>query len=303
MAVSKVRLQAFGRACQLVVDNTTGQGVELLELCRQDLQRLEAKFSAYNPASITSRLNQAAGTGAFIPLDAEEQSLFDYVDALWSQSKHLFDPTTRILRNCYDANGNLRASKDQLQGMLKLVGLAHLERSDAGLHLERKGMLLDLNACVRPYAVDSLYKLLTRNGAKHALIEMDHEVATIGKQPGGANWLIGVRLPKGSSAAISRLKLNNRGFAMRGDFEQAVVHDGERFGRALSPVDGRPVLGPLSVAVIADNCLTACSAASIARLKTESAAINWLEGLGMPWLVIDRQLHCHGPLAPGNQRL
>ena len=119
MDVSKVRLQAFGRKCQLIVDNTRGRGDEFVALCAEELSRLEAKFSSYNPDSITSRINQSAGTGSFVALDAEAKSLFEYVDALWTQSSQQFDPTTRILRHCYDESGNLRASKDQLQGMLK----------------------------------------------------------------------------------------------------------------------------------------------------------------------------------------
>ncbi len=297
MYVSKVRLQAFGRACQLTIDNSAGRGEALIAMCREELARLEAKFSAFDPNSITSKLNQSAGTGSFIPLDAEASSLFDYVDALWKQSKHLFDPTTRILRDCYNTEGRLRASKDQLHGMLQLVGLQHLERTESGAYLARKGMLIDLNSCVRPYAVDSLKRMLLKHGAKHALIEMDQDIATIGKEPTGANWMIGVRLPKGSSAVISRLKLNNRGYAMRGDFEQSVVINEERFGRALSPVDGHPIPGLLSVIVSADTCLAACGAATVARLKTEPAAIKWLESLELPWLAVDRSLHCHGPLA------
>jgi thiamine biosynthesis lipoprotein len=130
------------------------------------------------------------------------------------------------------------------------------------------------------------------------MIEMDRDVVTIGRQPDGANWLVGVRHPQASRTAITRLKVNGQGFAMRGDFERRIKLDGENFGRGLSPVDGQPVPGPLSVIVVADSCLTACSAASIARLKTEQAAINWLEGLNLPWMAIDRELACHGPLAP-----
>ena len=127
---------------------------------------------------------------------------------------------------------------------------------------------------------------------------MDQDIATIGKQPDGANWLVGMRFPRGSRAAIARLKLNHKGYAMRGDFERAITLDGERFGRALSPVDGQPIPGLLSVAVIADNCLTACSAASVARLKTETNGLNWLENIGLPWMAVDRKLNCHGPLSP-----
>jgi len=106
-----------------------------------------------------------------------------------------------------------------------------------------------------------------------------------------------VRLPRGHSVAVARLKLNERAYAMRGDFEHAATLHGERFGRALSPVDGQPIPGLLSVGVVAGSCLEACGAASIARLKTESGAIKWLEALELPWVAVDRQLHCHGPLA------
>lgn len=297
---SESRLQAFGKPCHLVVENSTGRGDELLLLCKEEIIRLESKFSSYDAESIISRINQAAGTGAFIPIDAETRSLFHYVGALWQESKHVFDPTTRLLQNCYDSEGQLLASQEQLRGILSLVGWRNFEINGDGARLTKKGMLIDLNSCIRPYTMDSLRKILLKHGTSNALIEMEQDIATIGKQPDGANWLIGVRIPKGSRAAITRLKLNHKGFAMRGDFEHAVNQDGELFGRALSPVDGQAIPGLLSVAIIADNCLTACSAASVARLKTETAALNWLENLGFPWMAIDRQLKCHGPLSPGN---
>ncbi len=239
MKKSEIRLHAFGRACHVVVDNGDGRGTELLYLCQDELKRLENKFSSYLPDSITSRINQSAGTGFFVPLDAEARSLFHYIDALWQESKHIFDPTTRILQDCYNSTGNLLASRDQLHGMLKLVGWRNLEITDTGAHLSDKGMLIDLNSCIRPYALDSVRKLLLKNEVNNAFIEMDQEVASIGKEPDGANWLVGVRVPKGSRAAIVRIKLNHKGFAIRGDFEQTVTH-GRRALRTRSEPGGWP---------------------------------------------------------------
>lgn len=270
----------------------------MLALATDELARLEKKFSSFQPESIVSSINQCAGTGSYTPLDAESLSLFNYVSALWRESKHLFDPSTRILEDCYDDKGHLLASKDQLQGMLKLVGWSRLEITAAGAHLAEKGMLIDLNSCIRPYVVDSLRKIMLRHNIGHALIEMDQDMATIGKRPDGANWLVGVRHPRGSRTAIARIKLNDKGLSIRGDFERSVLQQGERYGRALSPIDGQPIPGLLGVAVLADTCLTACSAASVARLKTESSAMQWLENLGYPWFAIDRSMNCHGPLAP-----
>jgi len=297
--VSEARLQAFGQICRLVIDNSDGQASDLHAICSEELQRLEKKFSSFQPESLISRINDCAGTGAFVPLDPEASSLFDFVSALWAKSNHLFDPTTRVLQNCYANDGRLRASVDQLQRMVKLVGMDNVEHTEKGVHLARKGMQIDLDSCIRPYAVDSLRKILLREGVSHALIEMRQDFATIGKRPGGDNWLVGVRLPRQSSVTISRLKLNNMSFSIRGDFEQAILIEGERYGRALSPVDGQPIPGLLSIGATADSCLTACSAASIARLKTEASAIKWLDSLGLSWIAVDRTLQCHGALAPG----
>jgi len=294
---NEIRFRSFGKACRIAIGDSHDGDADLLALCQDELTRLEGKFSTHLPDSIPSQINQSSGTGFYIPLDVEARSLFHYVDALWGESKHIFDPTTRIIRDCYDSSGKLLASQDQLGKILKLVGWRNLEITSKGAHLANAGMLIDLNSCVQPYALDSLRKILLKHDVKNALIEMDQDVVTIGKQPDGANWLVGVRVPQGSSAAIVRLKLNHKGFALRGDFERITLHNGERFGRALSPMDGQAIPGLLSVIVIADNCLTACSAASIARLKTEATGIKWLEALGLSWMAIDRQLQCHGPLA------
>jgi thiamine biosynthesis lipoprotein len=92
------------------------------------------------------------------------------------------------------------------------------------------------------------------------------------------------------------MKLNNKGYSVRGDFEHCKMIDSERYGSALSPVDGRPIPGLLSVGVMADTCLAACGAASIAHIKTEQAALRWLEQLGFPWVAVDMKLQCHGLL-------
>jgi len=293
------RINCFGSSCQLAFFSLPLEAEQLSDIAINELQRIEAKFSSYHPESLISRINQSAGTGAITALDAEARSLFDFVNALWDESNHLFDPTTRLLQNCYDDHGKLKATDEQVKAMLKLVGWSKLQLTDEGALLPQKGMLLDLNSCIRPYALDSVRRRLVKEGVQNALIEIAHDAVTIGKQPDGANWLLGVRHPMGNRTAINRIKLNGKGCAMRGDFERRIRFNDENFGRGLSPVDGYPVPGMLSVSVVADSCLDACGAASIARLKTEQAAISWLEKLGLPWMAIDRELRCHGPLAPG----
>ena len=107
---SEIRIQAFGRSCHIVIGDADSRGNELLLQCQEELERVEEKFSSFSPDSIVSRLNQSAGTGYFVPLDPEARSLFQLIDALRDESKRVFDPTTRILQDCYSSSNGLLAS-------------------------------------------------------------------------------------------------------------------------------------------------------------------------------------------------
>ena len=114
MEISELRVHAFGRVCHLIVVSNDERVNELLHRCQDELIRLENKFSTYIPNSITGLINRAAGTGERIPVDAETLSLFSYVDALWNESKHIFDPTTCVLDDFYAVNLYRRRLRNEL---------------------------------------------------------------------------------------------------------------------------------------------------------------------------------------------
>jgi len=297
-AKSELRDTVLGRPCRIVVDDSDGQGEERVSNGMAELQRVAGKFSWSHPDSIISKLNSSAGSTEFVPLDPEARSLFQYVAAVWEQSRHMFDPSSRILSDCYRGRSSPDGIDNVLTNRLGLVGWAKLEMGEEGARLPEQGMSIDLDNCIRPYALDRACKLLKAQGATNALVDLDTDTASVGRQPDGANWLVGIRHPHGNRTAIARIKLNDKGYAIRGDFENPLMLGGERFGRALSPIDGKPVPGLLCVAIVASTALEACTAANIARLKTESTALKWLNSIGLQWLAITRELECLGPLAP-----
>ncbi|MEP6389170.1 MAG: FAD:protein FMN transferase [Halioglobus sp.] len=296
----KLRQTILHRPCHLVVSSGNISANDAIDLALTEFKRIESLLSSYQPGSLIYALNSSAGTGEFVELNAEARSLFSFVDMLWQQSNQLFDPTTSAAQPLYGSERTISRLEKRIDELQPNMGWHKLELTESGGRLLEPGMRIDLDSIVRPYAVDRVRKKLIAAGIKHALIDLDHDVATIGTQPDGSNWLIGLRYPKGNSAAISRLKLNQQGYALRGSFEHSLSINGEQFGRAISPIDGLPLLGPISVAVVAQNCLDACSAANIARTKTEAAALDWLSKLNMPWFAIDRQGKCHGTLASKN---
>jgi len=291
-----LRLRAFGSGCHISVENSDGDGEALLSLAKAELSRLESKFNAFYSPSIIGQLNQCAGDPTFVALDKEARSLFEFANALWQQSNHQFDPTLAVIQDCYKEAKSGEIAKALIAKRLGHVGWSKLEFTSKGARLPIRGMLIDLNSCMRPYAADSIRRIFLGHNVGSAMISLGNDVVTIGKQRDGANWLVGVKHPKVSGEGIARLKLNNSGYAVRGDFKRCLTYEGERFPRSISPVDGQPIPGLLCVGVMAETCLAASGAASVARVKTESTALKWLNNLGLPWFAIDRKLQCHGIL-------
>lgn len=281
---------AFGYASRLILDNTTGKGNEGIDIALAEIQRIEAKLSTTHPDSIICQLNANAGNGKAIAIDREADSLFKYVNALWQESNHVYDPTVSPYFQLYCDNAPIESFSEQQPEVQTLVGWDKVLSDGRKAQLTEAGMHLRLDDCARAYAADMVKRKLTAAGVTSALIDLDKDKTTIGRQPDGSNWLIGVRHTDATSLmAVTRYKANDCSFSIRGNFEETLWFQDEEFGYALSAIDGLPIPGLLSVAVFADTCLEAGSAASIARVKTEQAALGWLGGIGLSYLAIDRQ--------------
>lgn len=299
--VAESRFHVLGRACHLVVGAGEQDAADLLEDARKELQRIESLFSPVVESSLIYQLNHST-PGTMVALTPEARSLIDYILALRRRTGHVFDPTIGpVLRLWSSSNG--QPTEVQLEDALARMGWEQFTIEGDSIGRTVKQVNLNLNVVICPYAVDSVRRLLRKAGVTSALIDLDKDIATIGKQPDGANWLVGIRHPRGQRTGIQRLKLNDRSYSLRGNFERRIMLGEEAWSRAFSPVDGFPVPGPLSVSVIADTCLEACAAATVARYRTQQAAFDWLDEIGADWFSIGRDLHCRGPIAERNNLL
>ena len=85
---------------------------------------------------------------------------------------------------------------------------------------------------------------------------------------------------------MGTLRLHNGGLASSGDYERCIVIDGVRYGHILNPRTGWPVRHLAAVSVVADLCIVAGSASTIAMLKDE-AGPAWLEELDLRHVWVD----------------
>ena len=112
------------------------------------------------------------------------------------------------------------------------------------------------------------------------------DIAIVGRRPDGDAWRIGLQHPRSEGDTLRTLRLHGGGVASSGDYARCVVIDGVRYGHILNPRSGWPVRHLPAVSVVADFCVVAGSASTIAMLKDE-AGPGWLMQLGVRHLWVD----------------
>lgn len=261
------------------------------------LKKLEARYSRYRADSLISLINASAGSGRSVALDQESAALFDLAAALWQQSGGLFDVTSGVLRKIWDFERGRVANVDRLEHYRQLVGWDKVELTGQSIRLPLVGMEVDLGGLVKEYAADAAMERIRSAGFTSALIELAGDVRTLGKQGDGSMWRVGIRDPFDSGASLCTVLLSSTALASSGGYERQITYQGRRLSHLLDPRAGIPVEAPVSVSVLAEQCLVAGAIATVATLKPLHDAVSWLQQADVPWLLIDYQGEIYGPLA------
>ncbi|NND69530.1 MAG: FAD:protein FMN transferase [Halioglobus sp.] len=291
--------KAMGGPCRFRLEVPVGfEAQAALEAAEQEVRRLEAKYSRYLDDSLTSCINDAAGTGEAVAIDTETAALLNYADTAWRESDGLFDLTSGVLRRAWDFRSGTPPAAEAVAELLPLVGWDKVRWDKTSVSLPVAGMELDFGGCVKEYAADSAAMALRRAGVQVALVDLAGDLAAVGVPTGKQGWPVGIRRPEQSGGALAYLLLPEGALASSGDYERCIEVEGERYGHILHPATGWPVRGLVAVSVLAPQCLVAGSSATIAMLKPVDEALTWLEQLGLPWMAVDASLNVHGTVAP-----
>ena len=261
-----------------------------------DVRRLDAKYSRYRADSLTAEINRAAAAGGAIDIDDETATLLDYAATCYEQSDGLFDITSGVLREAWGAELESLPDADVLARLLARVGWSKVRWSRPRLAFGNPGMEIDFGGVVKEYAADRAAVICEEAGFRYGLVDLGGDINIIGSHADGSPWIVGIQHPRAADAVMATLELSQGAVATSGDYERFVVIDGKRCGHILSPLTGRPVRGLAGVSVVAEKCVVAGSAATIAMLMEERGPA-WLAELGLPHVWMDQELRVGGSCA------
>ncbi len=292
--------KAMGGPCELRLYAPDAARAESWSGAAQaEILRLEQRYSRYREDSLTTRINRAAGDPRGVEVDEEDAALLDYAHTAWAQSEGLFDITSGVLRRVWDFKAQRVPSAAELARVLPLIGWDKVQWRRPHLALPLAGMELDFGGYVKEYAADRAAQAARAAGARHGFVELAGDIAVIGPHPDGAPWQVGIRHPRAPERAMASIPLAAGAIASSGDYERYFELDGRRYCHVLNPKTGWPVEGLASVSVVAEQCLVAGTASTVAMLKGAVEGPAWLEALGLRYLCMDAQGRLGGTLESG----
>lgn len=221
-----------------------------------EIDRLEAQLSLYRPGSEIARLNQQAHRGP-VRVTPGLFRLLEQARGLSEETAGAFDITIAPLVRCWGfMNGTgVLPEPAAVEAARGLVGMDRV-RLDPGactVSFTHEGVMLDLGAIGKGYAVARAVGLLREAGVTSALIHGGTSTAfALGRDGGGVPWKIAIKSPSPDPAAppLAVVELENESLSVSAVWGRSFQAGGRTYGHVIDPRTGAPAEGAVLSAVV-----------------------------------------------------
>ena len=205
---------------------------------------VDSSLSMFNPQSVLSRINRNETDS----VDGKLSEVLRLSMEVYGETDGAFDVTVAPLVNAWGfgfRQGDFPDSAS-VDSMMLLVGTDRLRLSGMVIRKERPGMVLDLSAVAKGYAVDLVSEMLEGRGIGDYMVEIGGEVRTSGRNPKGEPWRIGINKPDDDSTCVRNdlqavLAVDTACMATSGNYRNFYVRDGRKIAHTIDPRTGYPV--------------------------------------------------------------
>lgn len=254
---------------------------ELQKLVDAELEQVNLEMSTYIDDSELMRFNRGP-VGEAVPVSAQLADVVARSLDIYQRSGGAFDVTVGPLVNLWGFGPQPEpetvpddATIDRLLEQIGSDALSVARKPDS--ITRSRPVEVDLSAIAKGHGVDRVAELLEAQGIRNYLVEVGGELRTLGRNPKGGPWRIGIESPApGGSPVRKPIEVSGRAVATSGDYRNYYERDGVRYAHSIDPRTGRPLQHRLaSVTVIADNCAEADGLATAMNVLGADAGLEW----------------------------
>ncbi len=251
-----------------------------------EIDRIEAQLSLYKPTSEIAHVNARAAREP-VRVSPPVFRLLEHAQCLSAETEGAFDITIAPLVRCWGfmgGTGRMPALLEVEESRSKVgMNLIHLDGREFTVSFARDGVMLDLGAIGKGYALERAVELLQDAGVTSAMIHGGTStVHAIGRPPGDEPWKIAIERPQQGAAQPAELlalvPLENEAMSVSAIWGRSFRSGEKSYGHVIDPRTGQPAEAALLSAVVLPSA-TETDALSTALLTMGSAGLRRVAGL------------------------
>jgi len=242
------------------------------EAALDEIERLEGQLSLFRETSEIAHLNARAAAEP-VRVSPPVFELLRRAQELSRETEGAFDVTVAPLMRCWGfQQGEGRVpDAEELAGARERVGmsLVALGEADCTVRFARPGVMLDLGALGKGYAVDCAVDILRETGMTSAFIHGGTSTAYgLGTPPEAEHWTVALPRPEfgpqflapGATpgrdlpeAVLAKINLRDEALSVSAIWGRSFAAGGRTYGHVMDPRVGAPVEGAVLAAVVAPS--------------------------------------------------
>jgi thiamine biosynthesis lipoprotein len=220
-----------------------------------EIQRLEAQLSLYQPSSEIAHLNSRAARGP-VRITPSLFALLEQATQLSLETAGAFDITIAPLVKCWGFMGGTGKlpSAAEIEQARSCIGMQHLRlnRSDYTVSFDREGVMLDLGAIGKGYAIEQSIGLLREAGVTSALLHGGTStVYGLGSPPETEAWKVAIHHPDPKrEEPLTTVRLRDEALSVSAVWGRSFQANEKTLGHVIDPRTGHPSSRSVLTAVI-----------------------------------------------------
>ena len=233
---------------------------QAIDAAFEEVHRLDALLSNYQPASEWSRINREAAAHP-VTISLELFRILSDCIEYSRESEGTFDVTVGPLMRIWGFSGGGRRvpSSDEIREALERVGYQHLQM-DAGertVRFDRAGVEIDPGGVGKGYAVDRMVEILRARGIRNALVAASgSSIFALGNPPEDPRgWPVSIADPWDHQRNAAEVYLKDLSLSTSGSYEKSFRVGGHRYSHIMDPRRGTPAEAAVQVTVIAPRTI------------------------------------------------
>lgn len=234
-------------------------GQNLDKEIRQEMERVNASLSMFNPNSVVAKINRGESD--------EVDSLFNI---LWRTATKVnrvtegaFDVTVAPLVNAwgFGYKHDSLPTSGIIDSIMEKVGMDKLFVENGRITKNVEGVEIDASAIAKGLGVDLVAEYFDAKGVTDYMVEIGGEVRVKGNSDKQRPWRIGIDKPQDDPAAGKRelemvLNLSEGALATSGNYRNFYIRNGKKYAHTINPHTGYPVQTDIvSSSVFAPTCM------------------------------------------------